>query len=411
MTNPSPAKLTRRRLLSLAGAGMAASALPVGSLSFAQNGGDKPLVLVLLRGGLDGQALLPLHGDPAYRRQRGALALSPPDGIAGIIDLDGHVGLHPAAEALLPYWEDGQMAVLPSIATPYRGRSHFEAQNVLDSGLATPDMAAESGWLNRALTAGGRAENNGGAAAVAFGRDLPLVLRGAAPTTPWARGGLPELGPGFFAKVKALYADAPDLLQSLEAGLGAREAMKAALGEAHGDAETMGGRAQDFIYTADLAGRALAAPDGPGAAVIEIGGWDTHAQQGTVLGPLARKIAGLAEGLAVLAEALESRWSDSTILVISEFGRTVPPNGTGGTDHGTGGGALLLSGGLAESKRLGPLPSLAAEDLLEGRDLAPTVDSRALFKAVLAKHWGLSRSALDKRVFPDSASVDPLEGL
>lgn len=413
LTSPflSNSRPSRRRFLSLTGAAALTGTLPVGRLAFAQGVKERPLVVVLLRGGLDGQALLPLFGDPAYRQQRGSLALSPPDGIAGTIDLDGHMGLHPTAEALLPFWEDGHMAALPAVASPYRGRSHFEAQNVLESGLDAPDMAAESGWLNRALTASGRAENNGGAAAVALGRDLPLILRGPAQTDTWNRGEVPELPPGFFVKVKALYGEDPQFLETLEAGLASRDAMEAALGQAHGFAEKMGTRPQDFIYTAEIAGKTLAAAEGPGIAVIEIGGWDTHAQQGTMLGPLARKIAGLAEGLAGLAEALGDRWADSAILVVSEFGRTVQPNGTGGTDHGTGGAALVLSGTLGGSKRLGPLPGLAPDALLEGRDLAPTVDSRALFKAVLAKHWGMSRSVLDKRVFPGSDSVAPLEGL
>lgn len=397
---------TRRRVLAF-GAG-AAAALTVDRLALASGPKDRPLVVILLRGGLDGQALLPLHGDPSYPTTRGSLALPPVGEIGGIIDLDGRVGLHPLAEALLPFWSKGQLAVAPGVASPYRGRSHFEAQNVLESGHAEYDEAAGSGWLNRAIAAAGSAESNA-PSAISLGDHLPLLLQGAVAASPHGRSTFPERGPAFMAKVASLYANDPLFSETFTLALRAQDTMAAALGPDHGQADAGSARAGDLVLTADLVGTALSAPNGPAAAVMEIGGWDTHQNQGAAEGPLARRIAGLAEGLAALADAFGDAWPRAMVVAISEFGRTAAPNGARGTDHGTGGAAIVMGGGLSGAARLGALPSLDPEALFEGRDVSPTLDARALFKSVLAQHWGLSRSALDKRVFPNSANVAPIK--
>jgi uncharacterized protein (DUF1501 family) len=398
-----PPTLDRRRVLAL-GAG-AALALSVDRVALARSPKDRPLIVILLRGGLDGQALLPAYADPFYPTTRGALALPPPGEIGGIPDLDGQIGLHPLAESLLPFWTRGELAVAPAVASPYRGRSHVEAQNVLESGLAAHDPSAQSGWLNRALAAAGAS----GAPAVAMGDGLPLILRGPAAAAPFGPSALPPHGPGFLARVAALYAEDPLFSEIFTLAVRARDREAAMLGPEHGAANAMGARPVGFAVLAERVGEMLATPDGPGVAVIEVGGWDTHRNQGTVEGPLARRIASLAEGLAALAEALGEAWSKSLVVAIGEFGRAAAPNETSGTDHGTGGAALVLGGGLSRAARLGAAPSLAPEDLLEGRDVAPTLDSRALFKGVLARHWGLSRADLDNRVFPGSGDVAPIE--
>lgn len=401
---------TRRQILAL-GAG-ATAALTVDRLAMAAGPKDRPLVVILLRGGLDGQALLPMHGDPSYTTTRGLLALPPPGEIGGIVDLDGRIGLHPMADSLLPFWSKGQLAVATGVASPYRGRSHFEAQNVLESGLAAYDQTAESGWLNRAIAASGAAGTSvemGGPMAISLGDTLPLILRGTAAASPYGPSTLPERGPAFLAKVASLYANDPLFSETFTLALRARDTMAAALGPDHAQADAKGARAGDLVLAAELVGTALSAPNGPAAAVIEVGGWDTHQNQGAAEGPLARRIAGLAEGLAALADAFGEAWPRALVVAISEFGRTAAPNGTNGTDHGTGGAALVMGGGLSGAARLGPTSSLDPDALFEGRDVTPTLDSRALFKGVLARHWGLSRSSLDKRIFPDSARAAPVK--
>lgn len=400
--------LTRRGLLALGGAATVAAFSGI-RVTYAAGPSDRPLILVLLRGGPDGQALLPLHGDPAYRSVRSSLALPAPDAPGGLYDLDGVIGLHPNAGALIPYWEAGQLAVLPSVASPYRGTSHAEAMSVLDSGSAGIETVQDSGWLNRAIAAVGAA-GGGGSIGHPIG-SLPHLLRGEAP--PLAIGGTepPSADPRFLAKVQALYTVDAALGEALQAGRKAHDTLAGALGEDHAAANAAGRHAQTFPLLARTIGRAMAGGTGPGCAVIEIGGWDTHIQQGTDRGPLSRRIAGLAEGLAQLADSLGTAFAHSMIVTIGEFGRSVPPNRAGGTEHGLGGAALVLGGGVSGTKRLGPLPKLDVEALERDGALSPTVDSRALFKAVLAKHWMVSASALNKRVFPDSGTIAPLPGL
>ncbi len=402
----------RRQVLTLTGTGLLGSALGPIRLSFAAGPADRPLILILLRGGLDGQALLPIHGDPAYASQRGLLALPTPDSHGGVIDLDGRIGLHPAADMLLPFWTRGQMAIASAVASPYRGNSHAEAQAVLESGLAAHDPQNQlGGWLNRAIAASGAASTPGSPSAIAISPNLPLVLQGTATSEPWTPPDLPGYRPGYYEKAALLYGTDPLFANALGSGQRARSLRQAAMGPEHVAADTAGIRAQDLAFAAEIVGRAISSEGGPGTAVIEVGGFDTHTQQGALEGPLSRRIAGLAAGLSALADALGGRWDQTMIVAISEFGRSLRPNGTGGTDHGLGGVALVLGGSLSAARHLGAVPKLAPDALAPDGGLPPGLDSRALFKAVLAKHWGLSRATLDARVFPGSGSIAPLEGL
>ncbi len=406
LRNPT---LSRRALLSLGGAA-AITAFSGVRVTYADGPRDRPLILVLLRGGPDGQALLPMHGDPAYRSVRGPLALPGPDSPGGIYDLDGSIGLHPNAGELIPLWQSGQLAVLPGVASPYRGDSHAEAITVLESGSAGVEAAMDDGWLNRAIAASGAAEGEAAAIGHPVG-NTPLILRGTADVTAISGTEPPSPDERLFAKVQALYAEDPALAETLGAGQKSHDMLASALGGDHAAANAMGRHPQAFPLMARTIGEAIADGSAPSCAVIELGGWDTHIQQGAERGPLARRIAGLAGGLAQLTESLGAMMAHSMIVVIGEFGRSVSPNRAGGTDPGLGGAALVLGGGIDGGKRLGPLPSLAAESLAKNGALVPTVDSRALFKAVLAKHWRVSASAMNKRIFPDSGDVPPLPGL
>ncbi len=355
-----------------------------------------------MRGGLDGLAAVPPYAEPAYAQLRGSLALAKPGTENGALDLDGTFGLHPALANLHAMYRAREALVLHAAATPYRERSHFDAQNVLEAGGTAP-TGSGGGWLNRALAALDSAGNSRGA--VALADSVPLVLRGELAVTSWAPSQLPETDEDTLARVRRLYEAAdPVLAASLNGALEAREIA----GDAS-DTRMGGGRGgQAIAPLASAAARFLASPDGPRIAVLDAGGWDTHANQGAAQGPLALRLRGLDAGLQMLKTELGAHWSETTVLVVTEFGRTVAVNGTRGTDHGTAGCAFLAGGAVAGGRVVADWPGLAARDLHEGRDLRATTDLRSLFKAVLHERFGVSEAALARTVFPASDSVEPL---
>jgi len=358
------------------------------AISFAALPGGRRLVVVVLRGGMDGLHAVAPVGDPDYARARGAMALAPSD----LVGLDATFALHPALAPLLPYWQKRELAIVHAVASPYRERSHFDAQDMLEGGGIRPHDHAD-GWLNRTLAAAGA----GKGAALAVAQGLPLILRGAAPASSWAPSPLPGLPPALIDKVAALYAGDAVLAGAFEEAVQSSAMADAVMAEDDGPMMA--------------AGRLLAAGDGPRVAVLELGGWDTHVGQGLAKGRLAEALAKLAGGLNALAVALGPVWRDTVVVAVSEFGRTVAANGTGGTDHGTGGVALLLGGKVAGGRVLGRWPGLSAAALYQGRDLAPTTDLRAVFKGVLRDHLGIAPTALDGTIFPDSGAIAPLGGL
>lgn len=378
---------------------------PFARLASAAPNLDARFVLVILRGGLDGLAAVPPYAEPQYAALRGPLALSAPGADGGALDLDGTFGLHPALTNLHAMYQAREALVLHATATPYRERSHFDAQKVLEAGGVTPGASA-GGWLNRAL---GVLDLSGDAPpAIALADSVPLVLRGELAVTSWAPSQLPETDEDTLARVRRLYEAAdPVLAASLNGALEAREIA----GDA-ADTRMGGGRGgQAIAPLASAAARFLASPDGPRIAVLDAGGWDTHANQGAAQGPLALRLRGLDAGLQMLKTELGAHWSETTVLVVTEFGRTVAVNGTRGTDHGTAGCAFLAGGAVAGGRVVADWPGLAARDLHEGRDLRATTDLRSLFKAVLHERFGVSEAALARTVFPASDSVEPLEGV
>jgi len=369
---------------------------------------DARFVLVILRGGLDGLAAVPPYGDSRYRSLRAELALNAPGRQDGILDLDGYFGLHPALETLHELYQSAELTVLHAVATPYRDRSHFDGQKVLEAGGATP-ATATSGWLNRALVA--LSDAGTGRNAVALAPNVPLVLRGQHTVTSWAPSQLPDSSDDTIARVRALYeATDPLLAQRLIEALNAREIA----GEMSANRNGMnqrGGRRQALGPLAQAAGRFLRAEDGPRVAVIDIGGWDTHANQGVAQGSLAFRLSALDQGVASLRSELGDIWPTTSVLIVTEFGRTVAMNGTRGTDHGTASCALLTGGAMNGGRIVSDWPGLAPKELLENRDLRPTLDLRAVFKGVLTTQFGLDEASLETAVFPGSAAIMPLESL
>jgi uncharacterized protein (DUF1501 family) len=301
-------------------------------------------------------------------------------------------------------YQAGEALVLHAAATPYRDRSHFEAQNVLEAGGVAPSGAA-GGWLNRALAA--LDDAGAGREAVALADSVPLVLRGELAVTSWAPSRLPVPGDDLLVRVRKLYwAADPALAQSLYDTLEVR----AIVGDT--SEQRMDGRAGlSVVPLSSAAARFLASADGPRIAVLDAGGWDTHANQGAAQGVLAQRLRGLDDGLQMLKAQLGVLWSETSVLVVTEFGRAAAVNGTRGTDHGTAGCAFLVGGAVAGGRVIADWPGLAARDLHDGRDLRPTTDVRALFKAVLHERFGVTEAALARNVFPASDAITPLEGI
>jgi len=360
-------------------------------------------VLVILRGALDGLAACAPYADPQYGALRGPLALGAPGAEGGVLKLDGTFGLHPSLVNLHALYQAHELTVLHAVATPYRERSHFDAQKVLEAGKLSPS-ATDGGWLNRALAVMHGAGDARGA--VALNDTVPLVLRGDVAVNTWAPSRLPDADEDLLARVRRLYeAVDPPLASKLNEALDAR----AIAGDAASGA--MGGSQQQVTPLVNAAARFLKSPDGPRIAVIDVGGWDTHANQGGAQGNLAQRLKGLDAGIQTLKTELGPVWGDTTVLVVTEFGRTVAVNGTRGTDHGTAGVAFLAGGGIKGGRVVSDWPGLAARELYENRDLKPTTDLRRVFKSVLAERFGMAESALERAVFPDSASAVPLEHL
>ncbi|MEO1040221.1 MAG: DUF1501 domain-containing protein [Pseudomonadota bacterium] len=383
--------LNRRRLLmaGLAGLGMTAPGL---TASFAQTPGPggRKLVLVILRGAMDGLAALAPTADPLYTDYRGGLALMRGTPLAGGFTL------HPALSTLASLWSRGQALGIQAIATPYRDRSHFDGQDLLETGGQRAGLNSD-GWLNRVL------QVLGGAApgALGVGGSLPLVLRGAAPASSWSPPVLPEVDPSTVTRLMDLYADDVVLSEALMLAI-ETDLIAGDIGD------DTGGR----VTPADLASAAaslMIANDGPDLAVLELEGWDTHVNQGADEGQLANRLSELDAAIDALQAGLGAYWGDTAVMVTTEFGRTVRVNGGGGTDHGTGGAAFLLGGAVRGGDVIGDWPGL--NDLYEDRDLRPANDMRSLFKGVLRDHWGVDPSVLDTTVFPDSAGVAPFSNL
>lgn len=384
--------LNRRHLLL---AGCAATLVSVAPGAFANTGTSqgRKLVVIILRGAMDGLAALPKTDDPDIRSHRASLidarATSLSDGFA----------LHSALPALAAMYVAKEAAFVPALAGPYRERSHFEAQDLLESGAITKVSA--DGWLNRALQ-----KAPGAYSAVSIGPSQPLILRGASTrTTSWSPAVLPEASDDTLARLLDLYEDDPVLKPALISALGA-ESIAGAM-EMKG---TGNGRGRPAQYAAQLeaAGKFLSQPDGPEVAVVSLDGWDTHTGQNAAL---QQRFTALDDGIKALKTALGPGWKKTAVIAVSEFGRTVRVNGGGGTDHGTGGMAILAGGAIKGGRMYGDWPSLRSSALFENRDLMPTVDARQVFKGLLRDHLGWAQKDLDTAVFHDSADVKALGGL
>ncbi|WP_294300295.1 DUF1501 domain-containing protein [uncultured Sphingomonas sp.] len=356
-------------------------------IAFAAAPTDKRFVFIIQRGAADGLGTLVPYADPAYAAVRGALA----DGQHQ--KLDGMFGLHPMLAQSAAMYGSGEALFAHAVASPYRDRSHFDGQNVLETGGAQA-YAVKDGWLNRLLTVLPQSDKR----AIAIAATVPMALRGPVEVASYAPSALPDATDDLLARVTQLYAGDAQLHGLWEQAMATRNLT--------GDLAADDGR--NAAATGALAAKLLAPADGARIAMIETGGWDTHSGQ---QGRLAAQLRGLDAMIAAIKAGMGPAWKDTMVLVATEFGRTVAVNGTGGTDHGTASAAMLFGGGVKGGRVLADWPGLAPANLYEGRDLKPTTSLDGFIAGAVAVHFGIDPARAVAALFPKAGAVRPVEGL
>jgi uncharacterized protein (DUF1501 family) len=402
---------SRRELLLTSGTLFAWAHMP--KLAYAE-GRDPRFLAVILRGALDGLATVAPVGDPDWTGLRGEEALTL-GGKTPALKLDDFFALNPAMPNLHRMFQGGEAIVVHACATPYRERSHFDGQDLLESGLPKAGPS-DTGWLNRALSAlqaGGRVDPKGGRV-FAVGPVTPLVARGPAPVLSWSPQRIMPASDDTMARLLDLYRHAdPKLASVLE------DNSKLTAIEQSGDmgmAQKPGGPGpvQVRAYFSDAAGNAakfLAQPEGPRVGALALDGWDTHFNEGIAQGRLSQLLGSLDDALAAIKTNMGPAWRETVVALATEFGRTARINGTDGTDHGTATVALLVGGALKGGRVIADWPGLKPAALYQNRDLAPTTDLRAVLKGVLKDHLRADDRTLAQNVFPGSDGVKPMTGL
>ncbi|NOT26220.1 MAG: DUF1501 domain-containing protein [Acidobacteria bacterium] len=366
--------------------GLATFALP--RVTFAQVKQAGRFVFVLLRGGFDGLAAVVPYGDPDYRALRGVMAFEDSD----LVTLDDTFALAPGLAPFRELWEQQELVVLHAMAIPYRTRSHFDGQAILETGIDRP-MGSADGWLNRLLQV-----MPGERSGIAIASGLPLSMTGPVEVRTWSPTQLGVVDDGYLDRLSVLYRSDRTLQGRFEAAI----QQQATVGEELMAAQ--GARRDGVAPLMGATARILKQETGPNIAAIEFSGWDTHANQGLTGGALDRLLGQLAEGLVSFRTEMGSAWTNTTVVVMTEFGRTARPNGTRGTDHGTAGAGFLIGPKVARSTVFADWPGLSSAALFEGRDVKPTLDTRAVLKAAIAGTFDLTPAQAD-RVFPSSSAV------
>lgn len=372
--------------------GIATFALP--GVTFAQVKHDGRFVFVLLRGGFDGLAALVPYGDASYERLRSGFAFDESE----LFALNPMFGLAPGLAPLRELWQANELVALHAMAIPFRTRSHFDGQAILETGIDRP-IGSSDGWMNRLLQV-----MSGNRAGIAIAAGMPRSLTGPFEVQTWSPAQLGAVDDQYLQRLGALYRTDQALHGRFEAAIQQQDTV----GEeamARGNARRNGVSA-----IMQAAAKILRQDDGPNIAAMEFSGWDTHANQGLAGGALDRLLAQLAEGLVTFRRDMGPAWSNTTVVVMTEFGRTARPNGTRGTDHGTAGAGFVLGPRIAKSAVYADWPGLDDRSLFEGRDLKPTLDVRAVLKGAIAGTFDLSKPQLD-RVFPNAPDVRVLYDL
>jgi uncharacterized protein (DUF1501 family) len=384
--------MNRRTFLATLGGGAVTALAP--SVTFARVSQPGKLVFILLRGGFDGLAALVPYGDPEYPALRSGFAYQESE----LVALNDVFGLAPGLAPLRLFWDRGELAAVHAVAIPYRTRSHFDGQTVLETGLDRP-VGASDGWLNRLLQV-----MHGQRAGIAIAAGMPRSMTGSYEVQTWSPTRLGIVDDAYLDRLAALYRTDRALHGKFEAalqqqGLVGEEPMAGA-----------GARRGSIVPLLQATARILRQEGAPNIVALDFSGWDTHANQGLAGGPLDRLLGQLADGLVAFRTELGSAWADTTMAVMTEFGRTARPNGTRGTDHGTAGAAFVLGSRVARSAVVADWPGLGGAALFEARDLRPTLDTRAVLRTAVAGTFDLTAAQLD-RALPGSASSPALARL
>jgi len=367
---------------------------------------DTRLVVIILRGAMDGLDVIQPYGDPAFAALRPTLLTG------DAVDLNGFYALHSAFEPLRPLWNAGEFGAVHAVSTPYRDkRSHFDGQDILEAGL--PDLdggGLRDGWLNRMLQVVPGLEPE---IAFAIGREQMLVLSGAAPASRWSPDARLQISPNARALLNVVHHDDPLFRDASEDAIAIAEqiSLEADLAEeteammmANPMMQSMS-RGGEHVKIAEFAASRLRADTR--IASFSINGWDTHARQNN---GIKRAAGALTDTILTLRAGLGPVWDKTAVLCLTEFGRTARENGSGGTDHGTGGAMLYAGGALRGGQVIGDWPGLGDGDLYAGRDLLPTRDVRAYAAWVMRGLIGIDRSVLEQAIFP-GLEMGPNPGL
>ena len=357
------------------------------SLSFAAANTDRRFIFIIQRGAADGLNIVIPYADPAYAKLRGALAID----VTQAIKLDSMFALHASLAETAKLYVGGQAILVHAVASPYRDRSHFDAQNVLETGGVSP-YQLKDGWMNRLLSLLPQAQNE----AIAFASSVPMALRGKIEVSSYAPSALPQASDDLMLRVGQLYADDAQLHSLWTAAIAANNMADDA------------GAKQDLASLGKLAASFIVKADGPRIAMIETGGWDTHTAQEE---RLARQLKSLDSLIAAFRDGLGPVWQKTTVLIATEFGRTASANGTGGTDHGTGSAAMILGGDVNGGRVISDWPGLAESNLYEGRDLKPTINLDSLIASITGASFGLDTNKVALALFPQVNAGKPLDNL
>jgi len=387
--------LSRRTMLGVS-AGLFSWAYAPGWASAEEEKSTDPrLLIVVLRGGMDGLSAVVPHGDSKYNALRGDIALRRRD----TIKLNSFFGLHPSMKKFGKMYRQGDAAVVHATCVPLRNRSHFDAQDNLENGYPGVIPSTSTGWLNRLLQALPKGSKLVKRGALQVG-EAPLILRGSAPVLGWSPETYDHVEDPLLHMIQTLYQDNDrQMYKYLKAGL---KADKLASGNGDDDVSNL---RKAFRGAARL----LRSTKGPRIAVLSVDDWDTHADQGGATGFFANRLEDLDEGIGDFKRLSGSTWKKTVVVMATEFGRTARVNGDDGTDHGVGTVAFLAGGAVKGKKVFGDWPGLS--NLYEGSDLKATTDLRAVFKGVLSDHLGVPNSILNNQVFPESKNIKPMDGL
>ena len=378
--------MNRREFLRFAGMG-GAMMLASPYIAFANANTDRRFIFIIQRGAADGLNTVIPYADPAYAKLRDTLAID----VSQATKLNGMFALHPSLVETAKMYGTGQALFVHAVASPYRERSHFDAQNMLETGGNAP-YQTKDGWMNRLLTLLPPSRNE----AIAFSSSIPMALRGKIEVSSYATSRLPEASDDLMLRVGQLYADDAQLHNAWTAAM-----------DTNNMAENDGVK-QDPASLGKLAAGFLANPTGPRIAMLETGGWDTHSAQEV---RLAKQLKSLDTLIAALRNNLGPVWQKTTVLVATEFGRTAATNGTGGTDHGTASVAMILGGDVNGGRVITDWPGLNQSNLYEGRDLKPTLNLDTLIASLASASYGLAPDQVTKAMFPDANIGKPLENL